>query len=184
MIVTVGLLEFTSISAGYLAEDAMLKAGAVELILARTICPGKYLVIVSGDVDAVKAALEAGKQAARGLLADELLIPHIHPDIFPALAGTVDLSPDDRDAIGIVESFSASSAVRGADAACKTAGVILFRLHIAMAVGGKGYFCMTGDVGSIRAAVDAAIEQIACDGLLVGTAIIPRPRDELFQDLI
>jgi len=184
VISTIGVLEFTSIAEGYGAEDAMLKAGAVELVLARTICSGKYLVVVSGDVDAVKAAVDAGKISAAGFIVDELILPYVHPDVLPALGGSVDLSPDDRDALGVVETFSAISAIRGADIAVKTSEVILFMIHLAMAIGGKGYFCLTGDVSSVRAAVDMAVEQIGEEGLLAGKTIIPRPRSELFQDTI
>ena len=79
---TIGVLEFTSIAAGYEAEDVMLKAGAVTLILARTICSGKFIVIVSGDVDAVKAAVSAGKKAASGYIVDELVLPYVDPAVF------------------------------------------------------------------------------------------------------
>ncbi len=184
MISSIGVLEFTSIAMGYEAQDAMLKAGAVDLVLARTICSGKYIVIVSGDVDAVHAAVDAGKETAAGVVIDELVIPYVDPAVFPALGGAVDLAPEDRDALGIVEAFSAISAIRGADIAAKTGDVTLFQIHLAMAVGGKGFFCITGDVSSVRAAVDAAVDLIGETGLLVGRTIIPRPRPELFQNTI
>ncbi len=181
MIVTIGMLEFTSIAKGYEAEDTMLKAGAVELVLARTICSGKYIAVVSGDVDAVKAAVEAGREIAAGYVVDELIIPHIHESVLPALSGTVDLKPEDRDAVGIVETYSAAVAIKAADAAAKAAGVKLFLLHLAMAIGGKGYVLMTGDVASVKASVDAAADAAAEEGLLVERSVIPRPRDELFR---
>ncbi|MBN1356580.1 BMC domain-containing protein [bacterium] len=178
-----GLLEFSSIASGHVAEDAMLKAGTVDLVLARTICSGKYLVIVSGDVDAVRAALYSGKENAQGTVVDELLLPYVHPAVLPALACVTELTPEDRDAMGIVETYSAVSAVRGADAACKAADIILFRLHLAMAVGGKGYFCFTGDIASVQAAIDAAVDLVGGEGLLAGAVTIPRPREELFREL-
>jgi microcompartment protein CcmL/EutN len=184
VIVSIGLLEFSSIAMAFEAQDAMLKAGAVELILARTICSGKYLAIVAGDVDAVKAAVDAGKQAGSGYVIDELVLPNVHESVIPAMTGFAILDPGDRDALGVVETYSAVSAIKGADAAAKAAGIILYRLHLAMAVGGKGYFCLTGDVAAVRAAVDAAVDAISSDGLLAGMSIIPRPREELFRDII
>ena len=53
---SIGAMEFSSIGMGYLAEDEMLKAASVELLIARTICSGKYLVVVGGTVSDVKAA--------------------------------------------------------------------------------------------------------------------------------
>lgn len=184
MITSIGILEFSSIAAGYEAEDAMLKAGAVTLTIARTICSGKFLVAVHGDVDAVKAAVDAGRFAASGLVIDELVLPNIHEAVLMAMGRSVDLRPEDRDAIGVVETFSAVAAIQAADAAVKAADVVLFQMHLAMAVGGKGYFCVTGDVASVKAAVDAAVESAATTGLLVGKTIIPRPREELFRDVL
>jgi bacterial microcompartment shell protein len=184
VIVCIGLLELSSIAMGYEAEDAMLKASAVDLVLARTICSGKFLVIVSGDVDAVKSSVTAGKQVGSGYVVDELVLPSIHPDIFPALGGSVVLEACDRGALGIVETFSAASTIKGADAACKAADGILFTVHLAMAIGGKGYFCFTGDVASVNTAVHAAMDVIREDGLLAGKSIIPNPSGELFRDLL
>ena len=45
----IGLIEVASIAMGHVAEDAMLKAAPVELLLARTICSGKFIVVVGGD---------------------------------------------------------------------------------------------------------------------------------------
>ncbi len=184
LISTIGILECSSIAVGYEAEDAMLKAGAVSLVLARTICSGKFMIVVSGDVDAVKASVQSGCTVASGFVVDELVLPYVHPDVLPALGGTVALDPGLRNALGVVETFSAISAIKGADAAAKAGEVILLQIHLAMAVGGKGYFTMTGDVASIEAAVNAAIELIGADGMLAGRAIIRRPRDELFQQIM
>ena len=57
---SIGLIELTSIAAGYQACDAMLKAADVDLVLSRSICSGKYMVMVRGDVAAVQAAVSAG----------------------------------------------------------------------------------------------------------------------------
>ena len=38
-----GMIEVTSIPAGVEAGDAMLKAAAVELVTAQSVCAGKYM---------------------------------------------------------------------------------------------------------------------------------------------
>ena len=60
---SIGLIELSSIAAGFQASDAMLKAAAVEMVLARSICSGKYMVMVRGEVGAVQAAVSAGAAA-------------------------------------------------------------------------------------------------------------------------
>ncbi len=43
---SIGAVELSSIGVGYQVEDAMLKAATVELLIARTICSGKYLIVL------------------------------------------------------------------------------------------------------------------------------------------
>ena len=178
----IGMVETSSIASGIDAQDAMLKAASVELLVARTICSGKYIVIVAGDVAAVRASVDAGMQRTEQSLVEELVIPNVHRSVFPALGQAVVLAPGDVDALGIIESFSAASIIEAADAAAKAAEVILFRVHVAMAVGGKGYLLLTGDVAATEAAVAAGAALVSKRGMLVNRVVIPRPRPELFQE--
>ena len=180
----IGLIEAASIAMGHLAEDAMLKAAHVELLLARTICSGKFLVAVAGDVASVQAAVDAGAAMCPGSLIEKRVISQVHPDVFPAIGMAVDLQPEQARALGVIETFSASSIVDVADAAAKSANVTLFRIHLAMAIGGKGYVMMTGDVASVEAAVSAGSAIAAAEGILVGRAVIARPRRELFREWV
>ena len=54
----VGLIELNSIAAGFEVADAMLKAADVKLILSRSICAGKYMVVIGGETGAVQASVE------------------------------------------------------------------------------------------------------------------------------
>jgi len=178
------MVELTSVGIGCLVEDTMLKAGAVELVLARTICSGKYIVLVSGDVSAVEAAVQAGAAASQEGLIDQLVIPSVHESVFPAIGGSVTVSPEDMGALGVIETYSAASTIEAADAAAKAASVILFRIHLAMALGGKGFVQMTGSVADVTAAVAAGAAVARERGLLVSQVVIPRPQRELFSDYI
>jgi microcompartment protein CcmL/EutN len=71
-----------------------------------------------------------------------------------------------------------------ADAAAKAANVTLFRVHLAMALGGKGFVLLTGDVASVQAAVDVGAAMAGSEGILVGKAVIAAPRVELFREFI
>ena len=53
-----------------------------------------------------------------------------------------------------------------------------------MAIGGKGFFQVTGDVDAVRAAVHAGVEVASSHGLLVSQIVIPAPRAELFREFI
>lgn len=179
-----GMLELSSIGVAYLVEDAMLKAANVELLLARTICSGKYIVMVGGDAVAVEASVEGGKAVAQEALIDELVLPQVDPRVFPAISGAVSLAEEDKDALGILEAFSVTSIIEGADAAVKAARVKLFRIHVAMAIGGKGFLQLTGSASDVEAAIDAGAREIGKRGLLVSKVVIRRPAAELYRDVI
>lgn len=181
---SIGAMEFSSIGVGYQAEDEMLKAASVELLIARTICSGKYLVIVGGSVSAVEAAVHAGAQRADEAVIDQMVLNNVDDGLFPALGGSVVLRPEEIGALGLIESFSGTSVLAAADAAAKAARVTIFRIHVAMALGGKGLLLMTGSVSDVRAAVQAAAAQVRRRGLLVSEVVIPRPSRELFAEYL
>lgn len=179
---SIGLIELTSIAAGFVVTDAMLKAAGVELLLARTICSGKYMVLVRGDVAAVQAAVDAGSAAGDFAVIDTFVIPNVHESVFPALAGHSKV--EHLGALGILESFSVASLIEGADAAVKSAAVELIEIRLAMALGGKAFASLTGSVASVRSAVEAGAQVIGRKGLLVNKAVIPSPREELLSEMI
>jgi len=179
---SIGLIELGSIASGFLVADAMLKAADVELVLARTICSGKYLVVVAGDVASVRASVEAGESAVHDGLIESRVIPRLHPAVFPAISQSVEIDPESAQALGVVETFSAAAIVEAADAAAKAAAVSLYRIHLAMAIGGKGFLLMTGDVASVKAGVEAAARVAGSEGMLVSKVVIPAPPPRLFHE--
>jgi microcompartment protein CcmL/EutN len=179
---SIGLIELTSIAAGYQTADAMLKAAAVDLLLSRSICSGKYMVMVRGDVSAVQAAVSSGVSAARFSVIDSFVIPNLHEAVFPAIAGSSKV--ETLEALGIVESFSVASLIEGADAAVKSANVQLIEIRLAMALGGKAFVTLTGNVAAVQSAVDAAAQIVGQKGMLVNKVVIPSPRPELLNEMI
>jgi microcompartment protein CcmL/EutN len=179
-----GMLELSSIAVAYQVEDAMLKASEVQLLVARTICSGKYIVMIGGQAAAVETSVREGKRVCREALIDELVIPNIDSRVFPAISGGVALDEKDKDALGILEAFSVTSIIEGADAAVKAAEVKLFRIHVAMAIGGKGFLMLTGEVSEVNAAIEAGAREIAKRGLLVSKVVIPRPEERLYREVI
>ena len=181
---SIGLIELSSVATGFAVEDLMLKAGSVELMLARSICSGKFLIVVSGDITSVQSALVAGATAAGATLIERRQIARVHPSVFNAISQTVDIEPSQLKSIGVIETFSAASIIEVADAAVKSANVTLLRVHLAMALGGKGFVVMAGDVSSVQAAVAAGSKAAVEDGMLVGKGVIPAPSPELFKEYI
>lgn len=179
---SIGLIELGSIAAGFQTCDAMLKAADVELVLARSICSGKYMVMVRGDVGAVDASVSAGVNAGAFSVIDSFVIPNVHESVFPAISGAT--KAEAVQSLGIIESFSVASLIEGADAAVKAANVRLLEIRLAMALGGKAFVTLTGNVGAVEAAVAAGAAVVAQKGLLVNKCVIPSPRPELLNEMI
>lgn len=72
-----GFLEMRSLTGVIDATDAMTKAANVKLVGTVKIGSGLVNVVIRGDVDAVKAALEAGETAAKKI--GDVYAVHIIP---------------------------------------------------------------------------------------------------------
>jgi microcompartment protein CcmL/EutN len=179
---SIGLVELSSIAAGFEVADTMLKAGNVRLLLSRSICSGKFMVLIGGETAGVEAAVAAGAECAHGYLIDSFVIANVHPDVFVALGRTQPTPP--TGALGILESFNVATLIQAADAVAKAAVVQLLDLRLAMALGGKAFCTMTGDVGSVQAALAAGRKIIADAGVLVNAVMIPRPHPDVYREII
>lgn len=178
----IGLIEFSNIHAGIEASDTMLKTASVEPFILKTICPGKFITGIHGEIGAVTSSVTAGKQIHSPAVADSLTIPNVHPDVVAALSGCTQVAS--RGALGVIETFSVASAILSADAAVKAANVTLLEIRTALGLGGKGYVLLTGDVGAVEASISSGMQEAKQSGLLVGTTVLPRPDATLFQHLI
>jgi len=78
-----GLVETRGFVGAIEAADAMVKAANVRLIKNEKTGAGLVTMMVRGDVGAVKAAVEAGAEAARrvGELVSTHVIPSPHDDV-------------------------------------------------------------------------------------------------------
>ena len=80
---SIGLVETKGITGSIEASDAMAKAAAVSLVKQIQIGGGFLTVMVKGDVGSVKAAVDAGAQAASsvGELVGSHVIARPHDDL-------------------------------------------------------------------------------------------------------
>jgi len=178
----IGLIELSSIARGYITSDAMVKKAPVRLLESRAVTPGKYLVLVGGDVAEVDEAMKAGIAQTGDKLLDSLFLPQVHEQVLPLLLGVVPprVSPD---AMAIIETGSVASTIVSADAAVKAAEVWLLEMKLAIGIGGKGYFSLTGELHQVQAAVEAATGAVAGQWI-VNTEIIARPHEDLTSFLV
>lgn len=177
-----GLLELNSVAAGALAGDNMLKAADTTLVAAQAVCPGKFIVMVRGEVAAVKSAISAGEEVAEDNLIDSLVIPSVHPDVFEGILGASEVTQ--TGAMGTVETFSLASCIYAADAAVKAAAVKIMEIRLGRGLGGKSYFTITGDVSAVSEAVRVAVSVPECAGMIAKNVVIPSPHPSILEAMM
>lgn len=182
MLKAIGMVELNSIAKAVETADAMIKAAEVNLIFSKAVCPGKFIIMVSGDVGAVNASVDAGVYNGGQFIVESIIIPNISSKVITAFSGVTNV--DNVNAIGIMEFFDIASSVKAADNAVKTALVELMDIRLGISIGGKSYVVLTGDVSAVQEAIEAGIREAKEAGTLINKAIIPNPTKELFTSLL
>jgi len=176
--IAIGLLETLSIAKGVEALDAMCKAAGVKPETAAAISKGKYIIIVSGPAGEVESSMAKGMEAAGDSTAAHHIIRNVHSGVLAALnkkikAGRIE-------AVGIVETREALSAVFAADAAAKAAFVHVAEVNAGKGIGGKGYFTVTGEAGAVKTAVSAGVKAVGEDAV-VARIVIPNAHEHVAE---
>jgi len=179
---SIGFLEFNSIAKGIEAADAVIKAADVQLVFAKAGCPGKYYLLFHGEVAAVNASLEAGALIGGKHVVDQCLIPRVHPQVIQAI-GMANM-PETTGAIGVMEFYSVTASIYGADAAVKAADVSLIDVRLGTGIGGKSFVTLTGEVAAVAESIRCGTSTPNAEGMLVSSVVIPNPAPELFQSLL
>lgn len=169
----IGMVEYKTVSAGITAADAMVKTADISIIEAQTVCPGKYIAIISGDLSAVKAAVDNAKTLHGNHLINSFVLGNPHESIFPAIYGAANI--ENVSALGVMETYDATSIIVAADEAAKTAIVDLVELRIARGMCGKSYLMLTGDVAAVEAAIERAKNAVKDDGMYLDSTVIAHP---------
>lgn len=176
-----GVIELASIARGVVVVDAMVKKAPVTIHSTRPVSPGKHVIVAVGGVAEIEEAMAAGLEAAGDRLVDRLLLPHVHPQLPPRLDGTAATHPG-YDSVGVLEVASVAGTLAAADAALKAADVTLVELRLAVGIGGKGYFSLSGKLEEIQAAAEAGQGAIT-PAAIVGVEIVPAPHEDLRDKL-
>ena len=178
----IGMIEFKTVSAGITAADQMVKTAQVELLEAQTVCPGKYIALIAGDLSAVKAAVERAEQTRADELIDSFVLGNPDESIFPAIYGSGQI--DGVKALGILETYDAASIIVAADIAAKTAIVKLIELRIAKGMCGKSYMLITGEVAACEAAIAKAKASVGEKGMYLDSSVIAHPDDQICKSIL
>ena len=178
----IGMVEYKTVSTGIKAADLIVKTADVELIQAQTVCPGKFIILFTGDLSAIRVSVDAAQNTYPESLIDSFVLGNPHESLFKALTCTSEI--DNVQALGVIETFTGASAIVEADHAAKTAEVTVFEIRVARGMCGKSYVLLTGSVAAVTEAVESSVALIKEEGLMLDYAVIPSPSKEFVKTLI
>ncbi|MCL2421219.1 MAG: BMC domain-containing protein [Defluviitaleaceae bacterium] len=178
----IAIIEFTTVSAGIRSADMMAKMADIEIIESQAVCPGKYMIIVAGLLSAVAASVEAAKVNCGERYISSFILGNPHESLMPAFYGTTRV--EKIQALGVLETFDAASAVMAADTAVKTAIVDLIEVRLAKGMCGKSFVTLTGEIAAVEAAIAKATTIAAESGMFLDSCVIANPDKKLERFLL
>ena len=177
----IGVIELKSIPKGVEAADAALKSAGVEMVSAHPSCPGKYEIVLTGSISNVTVAVDHVVSRFDGYVIDSSVMGKIDEQVIKALFGTQ--TGVREGSLGLIETFSAASAIKAADIAVKTARVEIYDLRVSRGMGGKGIVMLTGDIGDVTAATEAGADYAKKSSMLSSYTVIAAPHKELWNQM-
>ena len=199
MNVAIGFLETTGYTPAMIALDVMCKTAHVEALPSEVNDFLGFVVKVSGKIDAVQSAIEAGKQIATELGGEPVVKILANPEnqIRPVINGPEEynglleqnvvhhpvedevnqedeeMTNDNSYALGFIETQGFTAIFNAIDQACKAANVEV----VGKEKLGGGYVTVIikGDVAAVKAAVEAGEAEVEQLGTLIAAYVIPRP---------
>ena len=178
---SIGVIELKSVPKGVEAADAALKSAGIDMVSAHPACPGKYEIILTGSISNVTAAVNHVTTRFEGYVIDSSVMGRIDEQVISALFGTQ--TGEREGSLGLIETFSAASAIKAADIAVKTARVAIYDLRVSRGMGGKGVVMLTGEVGDVTAAVEAGTNYAKGVATLSSSAVIAAPHEDLWKQM-
>jgi microcompartment protein CcmL/EutN len=195
-----GILEVTGLTPALVALDTMDKAAGIRLLQTESNDFYGVVLKITGPVDAVQAAVAAGRSAAEQMGGKPVstVINHPDPRAWPALQSPVETSPliqqpvvknpnyeqlapsgerkrmaDNVFALGFIETQGFTAVFEAIDSACKAANVEV----IGKEKLGGGYITVVvrGDVAAVQAAIEAGTAKVQGLGKLIASHVIARP---------
>src|SRR5438132_1660347 len=177
----IALLEFDSIALGMRAADAMVKKAPIDVFRIGTVQPGKYLVLIGGEVAAVQESRREGLLVGGDAITDEIILPGVHDQVFASLDSQ--RRDNDGDAMGVIETSTIPINVAAADKAVKAADVSIVEIRLGDGLGGKGITLLTGLVHDVEAAIAAGIAAAQRPGIATRHTIIPIQHGDLREQI-
>ena len=115
-------------------------------------------------------------------LIDSFLLGNPHEGIFPAIYGTAEIQ--NKNALGVLETFDAAAIFVAADEAAKTSEVDLIEIRVARGMCGKSYVFLTGEIAAVEAAITRAKNAVSETGMYLDSSVVASPDAKLWDTIL
>ena len=171
--------EFKSVSRGIMVTDSMVKSAEVNIVQAGSLCPGKYLTILDGEISALISAGKIAEEQGGRHLFSSFTISGIDQRIVEAISG--DLAEASADAIGIIEGPHMADLINSSDIAVDSAAVDFIEYRLARGCGVNSFFIITGTLSAVNEAADNASRFLGERGSLIAYKVLPAPDRQVMR---
>lgn len=177
-----GLIEFSKIPTGIYYLDLINKGNYINTLTAYSVCPGKFIALIEGDISAVREAIESVTELA-DCLVDSFILGNPNEFLLEGILGKK-VAVEEEDSFGIIEGFTVASTVEAADMGLKASGVKLFDLRLARGLCGKSYFILGGKLSEVTHSTEVAKNFLMSKGTHIDSKIISNPSQNTIEKIL
>lgn len=175
---SIGLFEFSSISDGLKMTDHILKSSNVQIFKNEIICPGKYVLLIKGELKAVNNALDRAKEEKMYSMKKAELIANISNQVFKSINNKIDVL--ELDAVGILETKNYIISLVLADLMIKSSKVMINKIIDRLGIFGKGVIIYSGSTSEVNNAHNYVLASKYKDNI-VRSNTIHKPASNFFN---
>lgn len=175
----IAVVEFKSISRGIVVTDEMLKTADINIVISGSLCPGKYLAVLEGEISALNSTLKVAERIGGRHLFSSFLISGISTKVLEAIKGKS--SKKTFDAIGIVESLQMADLINSSDIAVDSADIDFVEYRLARGCGVNSFYIINGQLSAVNEAAKNAVNFLGQNGSLIAYKVIPGPDREVWK---
>ena len=179
---SIGAIEFKSIAKGIEVSNEIIKKFSVEVLYLKSICPGKFLIIVSGQTSYVNECIDYGLEFGNGYIVDSFVINAIAQEIIYGFKNKYE-KLDNINSIGVVETNKVCAGIKMLDKTLKFGDVSLVKLQMSFAIGGKLVYIVSGDLSSLQYALEESKATVK-EKEIIYITIIPSVDEKIIKSLI
>lgn len=179
---SIGAIEFKSIAKGIEVSNEMVKKSFVEILYLKSICPGKFLIIICGETSYVNECINYGTELGEEYIIDSFLINSISREIINGFKNKYE-KLDTINSIGVVETSKVCAGIKMLDKTLKSSDVALVKLQLSFAIGGKLVYIVAGNLSSIEHSLEES-KKVVKEKEIIYTTTIPSVDEEIIKSLI